>query len=67
MTVAELKKELEDADDDMLVMVVRDGGYRFHDANVEEMEIDISQPDTGYRESDMFTQSLHCKKVILIL
>ena len=65
MTVAELKQELADADDDMEVMVTMGKSARFHNANVEQMEVDISQP--GYREADVFTRGTHRKKVILIV
>ena len=65
MTVAELKKELADVDDDMEVMVTMGKSARFHDANVEEMEVDISQP--GYREADIFTRGTHRRKVIVIV
>ena len=67
MTVAELKEELADADDNMEVMVTSGSASRFQGANVEEMEIDIWQPDAGFREADIFTQGTHRKKVILIV
>ena len=53
MTVAELKQELADVDDDMEVMVPMGKSARFYDAHVEEMEIDIWQPDAGFREADI--------------
>ena len=65
MTVAELKQELADADDNMEVMVTSGSASRFQGANVEKMEVDISQP--GYREADIFTRGTHRKKVILIV
>ena len=67
MTVAELKQELADLDDDMSVVVNRGKVSRFHQADSVEVEIDISEPDGGYREADVFTRSLHRRKVLVIL
>ena len=66
MTIGELRQQLADADDEMEVVVARDKPSRFHSPLVGQVEIDISQPDVGYREADIFTRSLHRKKVILI-
>ena len=72
MTVAELKQELADADDNMEVMVNESGKTArlgFQGANCRENgnRVDISQPDGGYREADIFTRGTHRKKVILIV
>ena len=70
MTVAELKKELADADDDMEVMVLRDKATRFHKSEVtQSVEIDVSERDGGggYLRTDIFTRSLHRKRVIVIV
>ena len=67
MTVAELKQELADADDDMSVVVNRGKVSRFHQADLVEVEIDISEPDGGYREADVFTRGTHRRKVLVIV
>ena len=69
MTVAELKQELADADDDMEVMLVRDKVTRFHKAEVEVGEIDVSVRHGigGYLRADIFTRSQHRRKAILIV
>ena len=67
-TVGDLKKHLADVDDDIEVMVVRDKVTRFHQAEVAEVEIDISERNAdGYLQADVFTRSLHRRKVIAIL
>ena len=71
MTVAELKQELADADDDMRVVVIDGNSSRFYDANLEkmEMEIDVSERngEGGYLRADVFTRSLHRRKVLVIV
>ena len=69
MTVAELKQELADADDDMEVMAVRDKVSRFHQSEFAEVEIDVSERngEGGYLRADVFTRSLHRRKVLVIV
>ena len=67
LTVGDLKEQIKDLDDDTRVMAMRHPN-RFQDAYFAEMELDTSEHnDKGYAESDMFTRSLHRKKVVVIL
>ena len=67
LTVGELKKMIEDLDDDVKVVTIRSQG-RFQHAVLEEIEVDISERNQhGYAPADMFTRSLHRKKAIAIV
>ena len=67
LTVGELKKRIEHMGDDVRVMALRSKG-RFDDANLEEIDIDLSDNDVnGHREADMFTLLSDREKVVVIL
>ena len=69
MTVAELKQELADVDEDMDVMAVRDKATRFYHVEFSEVEIDVSERngEGGYLRADIFTRSQHRRKAIVIV